>query len=173
MSHSQQHSGLVELPRPTADEVAAPSTGASPEERGDGAVPGPAAEPGAAVRAGRWVPWLLAAALAVCVLLLLQQVRRAELLEGRVASLSSELEGARGRLALYESRMSEVRRSVSELFGQVAGLRDLVAPGLPGEAWEGASPPPRPGGPETPVPGPSERPEAILPGTEGRPGKRL
>jgi len=111
------------------------------------------------------------------VLLLLQQVRRAELLEGQVASLDTELEGARSRLALYESRMSEVRQSVSELFGQVAGLRDLVDRQLPGEAAEGGPRSAQPAPPEAPAQGPSESsepPGASLPGSaEGRPSSRL
>ena len=162
MSRSQHTPSLTAVPQPPAsdrvEQDPAAELGATPHQ--------PASQPPTR-GAGRIVSGVLAAALVICALFLLQQLRRAELLAGQVASMHSELEGARNRLALYEGRMVEVRLSVSELLGQVAGLRDLVNESLPGEA-----PPSQPERGATPAREPSAPQGTTLPGAEDRPAAR-
>jgi hypothetical protein len=163
MSRSQHTPSLTAVPQPPASE---PVEQDSAAELGTTTLQ-PASQPPTR-GAGKMVSWALAAALVICALFLLQQLRRAELLAGQVASMRSELEGARDRLVLYEGRMVEVRLSVSELLGQVAGLRDLVNESLPGEA-----PPSQPERGDTPAREPSAPQGTTLPGAEDRPAARL
>jgi hypothetical protein len=187
MSHPEHVPGVAEAPSSeSVDDTArapASSRGSAALEDAAGKPVDTVSEPSAATRepasrkpaqgTARALSWILAAALVICVLLLLQQVQRAEGLQAQVESLRTELESTRSRLVVHEKRMVEVRESVADLFGKVSGLQSLVNGALPGDAAEGAAPRSQPLLPEAPASLAPELPETSLPGSRGRPAAQL
>ena len=119
--------------------MAAEGSAGSGREGAQGSTPEPAAK---GTREGRssGLVLLLAAALAVCALVLGVQLRRSQTLSARVEVLSAELRASQAQLERYRGRMGQVREGLVELSGQVQALQGLME-----ESGEGNPVPTAPG----------------------------
>ncbi len=73
-----------------------------------------------------WGVWILAAALAVALLLLASQTRRAGQLEAQVGSLRGELRSTRQLVDAHQRHLEAVRGHVDELSANMSALQELV-----------------------------------------------